>query len=366
LHLVRGKVVSFRCKKCKGTIPVDGRALSSATPMPLPAPSIPPPEGDPRGHFPSEPSARLSLSDGIVVHEGIPSTTGLNVDTPAAFTHPSPPMQRPFVPGASRTPAYGSAPSSYPSALPPPLSRTEPPEPLHRSDPPPSFRSTARGKKIAGAALVAAVGLTLWGVGVRQSSQPATASIPAMNDRAAAQPAQTSELRAAPEPVQPAVTTDSVKVAPSKEEAPPPKLSPAAARARARAARAAAAAEAPSEPAAAPEEAPTPAPLTGSAAAALEATNAAAQEIDFNKESARQALEDAGQKAASCRTIDMPAGAARIAVTFAPAGNVTAAVVESGPLVGTAAGGCVASKFRTVRVPAFTGEPVTVHKTITF
>src|SRR5262245_53604949 len=107
LHLVRGKVVSFRCKKCKGTIPVDGRAISSATPMPLAAPQVAPPEPfeparDP--HY-SEPPGRLSLSDGLVVHGGMPSTTGLQVDTPSAFAHSnSPSSQRLPVPGASRTP----------------------------------------------------------------------------------------------------------------------------------------------------------------------------------------------------------------------------------------------------------------------
>jgi len=45
---------------------------------------------------------------------------------------------------------------------------------------------------------------------------------------------------------------------------------------------------------------------------------------------------------------------------------VTAAVVESGPFVGTAAGGCVASKFRTAKVPAFAGDPITVHKSFSF
>jgi hypothetical protein len=106
-------------------------------------------------------------------------------------------------------------------------------------------------------------------------------------------------------------------------------------------------------------------PASGSAAA-QEATGASAQDIEFNKDAARQALEDVGQRAAVCRTIDTPAGAARIAVTFAPSGTVTSAIIESGPFVGTSAGGCVASKFRSVHVPAFTGDPVTVHKSVPF
>jgi outer membrane biosynthesis protein TonB len=256
---------------------------------------------------------------------------------------------------------------------PPAISRTDPPEGLRRSDPPPSFRNSRGSKKVIfGAALIAAASLTIWGVSVRQPSGNATAaSVTQASDRPA--PAQPSEPKAgapehpaaapaapAVEPVKPSMPLAALTVA---KEAEPPPAKPA--RGKARAAKAAPATEPQAEVAPAEEAAPAP-PLTGNAAAAQEATNAAAQEIDFNKEAARQALEDAGQRAASCRTIDTPAGAARVAVTFSPAGNVTAAVIESGPFVGTAAGGCVASKFKTVRVPAFTGDPITVHKSISF
>ena len=175
---------------------------------------------------------------------------------------------------------------------------------------------------------------------------------------AAAEPAHAAPVPAAAEPVKPSMP---VVAAPVKE----PEPCPDEAGSRRQGARGeAGSAEAPAEVAPAAEE--PAAPLSPSAAAAQEATNSAAQEIDFNKEAARQAIEDAGQRAASCRTIDTPAGAARVAVTFSPAGNVTSAVIESGPFVGTSAGGCVASKFRSVRVPAFTGEPVTVRKSVSF
>src|SRR6185436_19260686 len=108
-HLVRGKVVNFRCKKCRGTIPVDGRALTAATPAPFPNPNAA------ASGFPSEgtPEARgplLSIIDGIAPNEGLPSTTGLHADTPAAFTHSStPPPRTPpdTFAMASRTPALG-------------------------------------------------------------------------------------------------------------------------------------------------------------------------------------------------------------------------------------------------------------------
>jgi hypothetical protein len=123
--------------------------------------------------------------------------------------------------------------------------------------------------------------------------------------------------------------------------------------------------EAAPAPAAAPEApAAEPAGPTDEATAAMVA---ASNEHEFNKAAARSVLEDAADHAASCRNIDTPAGAARVAVTFAPSGKVTSAVIESGPFVGTAAGGCVASKFRNLHIPAFTSDdPVTVHKTINF
>jgi len=119
-------------------------------------------------------------------------------------------------------------------------------------------------------------------------------------------------------------------------------------------------------PAAAAAEAPPPEPA-GPAAEVASAMAAVSDEHEFNKAAARSVLEDAADRAASCRNVDTPAGAARVAVTFAPSGKVTSAVIESGPFAGTAAGGCVASKFRNLQVPPFTSDaPVTVHKTISF
>jgi hypothetical protein len=38
--------------------------------------------------------------------------------------------------------------------------------------------------------------------------------------------------------------------------------------------------------------------------------------------------------------------------------------VESGPFVGTPTGGCIATAFRSARVPPFDGGPVTVRKQV--
>jgi hypothetical protein len=77
-------------------------------------------------------------------------------------------------------------------------------------------------------------------------------------------------------------------------------------------------------------------------------------------------LEDAAGRAGKCRNIDTPSGTARVAVTFAPTGHVSNAVIESGPFVGTAAGSCVASKFRAAKVPPFSGDAVLVRKSVPF
>jgi hypothetical protein len=49
-------------------------------------------------------------------------------------------------------------------------------------------------------------------------------------------------------------------------------------------------------------------------------------------------------------------------VTFATSGRVTSANVTGGSFAGTSVGGCVAGVFRKARIPAFTGNPVTVSK----
>ena len=171
LHLVRGKVVSFRCKKCRGTIPVDGRALSSATPIALQAPNVTPPEmHEPRSPFYSEPPGRLSLSDGIVVQDGLPTTSGLQADTPSAFAHSN---ARNAPPLLARTPPMGVGPAMLLSTPPTTLSKSNPPEPLRNTYPPTSFRPANGGKKVVAAAVVlAAASITVWSM----SRQPRTAA----------------------------------------------------------------------------------------------------------------------------------------------------------------------------------------------
>ncbi len=82
----------------------------------------------------------------------------------------------------------------------------------------------------------------------------------------------------------------------------------------------------------------------------------------FSKASAISALGGAASAAAGCKKPGGPTGVGKVQVTFAPSGRVTSATVMGPPFAGTAVGGCVAGRFRGAKVPAFSGNPVTVSK----
>ncbi|MCC6217504.1 MAG: DUF4339 domain-containing protein [Polyangiaceae bacterium] len=85
---------------------------------------------------------------------------------------------------------------------------------------------------------------------------------------------------------------------------------------------------------------------------------------EFDKGAARAALDAAAGAASGCRKDGDPSGVAQVAVTFAPSGRVTSAVVSGPPFAGTATGGCIAAALRRARVPPFSGDPVTVGKRV--
>jgi predicted Zn finger-like uncharacterized protein len=82
----------------------------------------------------------------------------------------------------------------------------------------------------------------------------------------------------------------------------------------------------------------------------------------FSKASAISALGGAAGSAGACKKPGGPTGTGKVQVTFAPSGRVTSATVMGPPFAGTAVGGCVAGAFRRAKVPAFSGNPVTVSK----
>ena len=82
----------------------------------------------------------------------------------------------------------------------------------------------------------------------------------------------------------------------------------------------------------------------------------------FDTGAAKAALESASSNAASCKKPDGPTGRGKVQITFSPSGRATSANVVEGAFGGTPTGGCVAKIFRGARVPAFSGDPVTVSK----
>ncbi len=82
----------------------------------------------------------------------------------------------------------------------------------------------------------------------------------------------------------------------------------------------------------------------------------------FDAQSAKTALVAAAGNASSCKEPGGATGTGRVSITFASSGRPTSVAV-TGDLAGTAVGSCVARLFRGTRVPAFSGEPVTVSKT---
>lgn len=84
----------------------------------------------------------------------------------------------------------------------------------------------------------------------------------------------------------------------------------------------------------------------------------------FDEKAARAAVAAAAGSAMACGD-GTTSGRAQIAVTLAPSGRATQAVLVSAPtFLGTPVGSCIARAMRGVRVPPFAGGPVTVTKTL--
>ncbi|MGC4095352.1 MAG: hypothetical protein QM756_46990 [Polyangiaceae bacterium] len=84
----------------------------------------------------------------------------------------------------------------------------------------------------------------------------------------------------------------------------------------------------------------------------------------FDSAAAGNALNAAAQRASSCKTPSDPSGVAVVTITFSPSGRVTSANISGPPFAGTETGGCIASMLRGVKVPAYSGDFMTVKKTI--
>jgi hypothetical protein len=80
----------------------------------------------------------------------------------------------------------------------------------------------------------------------------------------------------------------------------------------------------------------------------------------FDKNAARDALNTAATKSASCGSGGGAKG--KVQLTFANNGKVSNAAITEGPFAGTAAGKCALRHFKAARIPAFSGPPQTVAK----
>jgi type IV secretory pathway VirB10-like protein len=80
----------------------------------------------------------------------------------------------------------------------------------------------------------------------------------------------------------------------------------------------------------------------------------------------RAAFAEGEAKAKACLGATSPTGTARFSVTFAPTGEVVGAIISGAPFANTLEGQCMTAKFRSVRVPPFTGGEVIVRKSISF
>jgi predicted Zn finger-like uncharacterized protein len=200
-----------------------------------------------------------------------------------------------------------------------------------------------------GAVALAAAGAVALDLPARLSAKPepapsAAAAVAAPKSEAPPEPAAAVESAA---PIAVAASATSVASAPAAA-APTP---------------AAAAAPAAEKKPAAAEAAAT----TDKAAAPEKPEEIAAQDKPaadapaFDRAAAVAALTEAAASAQSCKTEGGPTGSGKVNITFIPSGRASNTQV-SGDLSGTSVGGCVARVFRNAKVPAFSGEPVTVSK----
>jgi predicted Zn finger-like uncharacterized protein len=236
------------------------------------------------------------------------------------------------------------------------------PEPQVRPSDPVEVPNAPEKKKGAAVWVVAVLGLAA-AAGVAFFMMQKKASM----DKAAESTAPDTKAAAAQPSAAPAAAASAAPEAPAASAAEAPTTSPAESVAQAITAAgakpAASAAAAPATPAAAatvnkPADKPaeTKKPDAPAAAPAAAADGAA-----FDKGAAVSALGAAAANAASCKKPDGPTGSGKVSVTFATSGRATMTNV-GGAFAGTDVGGCVARLFRAARVPAFSGDPVTVSK----
>jgi hypothetical protein len=118
-------------------------------------------------------------------------------------------------------------------------------------------------------------------------------------------------------------------------------------------------------PTPAAEQKPAAEPAAAAAAPAAKAPEGGGgPRRPFNAKAARLAVDRAAARAKSCKDARDPAGSVSATVTFAPSGKVSEVAITTPRYANTKTGTCVASRLREARVPEFSGNPVTVKKSL--
>jgi hypothetical protein len=283
---------------------------------------------------------------------------------PPVPRRPPPAPRQPLAPvfGVDQVPAPRLAPAPAPDDAPPSTRRRPPrsgaPGPVVSERRPPSRRSGAWGWAAGAVAAAAVLGVVAGRFGAATApheepreppvntgaAHPPPPPVPKADERrpeivVPPPPVPSAEPTSRPAPVVVATATpvaprpvDTARAAePRPPRETPPVPSPAV----------------PQPPAPAPPPAPSPAPAPAGGA-------------EFDRAAARTALAAASSMAAGCKQPDDAGGGARVSVTFAPSGRVTASRLAGGAFAGTPTGSCIARAFRTISVPAFAGDPVTI------
>lgn len=184
------------------------------------------------------------------------------------------------------------------------------------------------------------------------SAVPSAAPAP-LAPASAAATAAVAQQAPAPSPVPAAPpATAPVATAPGQKPTTPVVKSEATA-GTAQVASAKAPATAESKAAATPGEPAAPAPAEGEPAGP-----------PFDVGAAQASLAAAAAQAAGCRKEGDPTGSASVRITFSNAGAAARATIEGPPFAGTETGSCIAAAMKTAKVPAYSGDRVSVLKHI--
>jgi hypothetical protein len=109
---------------------------------------------------------------------------------------------------------------------------------------------------------------------------------------------------------------------------------------------------------------PTAAPAVAPAVAPAPPVEEQPAVRKFDIRALKSGVNDVMASIGSCRNAADPSGIAKVVMVFSTSGRVTSATVSGPPFAGTTTGGCIASRFRALRLPAFDGERRTIRKTV--